>query len=423
MALRDSVLLIRDYENIRKILRDIYIFGCFTRDDFIEMGMSGRKYDNEQRRLSAYLPEKFLQKRRVDKKVLLYCTYRQEDSEKNYLAETYRNKSFTTLDVMSYFFIQQLLNENIELSAPEILESLPLYNEERIFTKDNLRTKLDELIDKGYLTARKDGRKTLYSLAEDLWKDFSNEELLDLLRYTEFVMNVSPFELPYFFLYKKLALYIECERHISVPKDEIFAFKHNHLFNALDNDILLEILRACSNGTTLQVKLSNQLEEELLPVKVIHDSTYGRQYLCAFSTHYEKRKIVRLDLIESIRCDRKMTQDELTVVDGIIAFLDECWCTAAIDEDLREVVIHFIFDEEEEPYVFRRIIKEGHDGDVKRLEKNKYEYRLRVRDPREMIPWIRSFGERAKVVSSGEYDLSRLLSEEWKKAVANYESI
>ena len=44
MALRDSVLLIRDYENIRQILRDIYIYGCFTRDDFIEMGISGRKY-------------------------------------------------------------------------------------------------------------------------------------------------------------------------------------------------------------------------------------------------------------------------------------------------------------------------------------------------------------------------------------------
>ena len=78
MALRNSVLLIRDYENIRQILRDIYIYGCFTRDDFIEMGISGRKYDNEQRRISAYLPDKFIQKRRVDKKVLfvLFVSYR-----------------------------------------------------------------------------------------------------------------------------------------------------------------------------------------------------------------------------------------------------------------------------------------------------------------------------------------------------------
>ena len=29
-------LLIRDYDNIRRILRDIYIYGCYSRDDFIK---------------------------------------------------------------------------------------------------------------------------------------------------------------------------------------------------------------------------------------------------------------------------------------------------------------------------------------------------------------------------------------------------
>ena len=112
MALNKSTLLIRDYENIRHILRDIYIFGCFSRDDFIEKkGISGRKYDNEQRRISAYLPDKFIQKRRIDKKVLLYCSYQMEDSEKNYLADTYRNKSFTALDIMAFFFVQQILSD------------------------------------------------------------------------------------------------------------------------------------------------------------------------------------------------------------------------------------------------------------------------------------------------------------------------
>ena len=158
MALRDSVLLIRDYENIRQILRDIYIYGCFTRDDFIEMGISGRKYDNEQRRISAYLPNKFIQKRRVDKKVLLYCSYHIEDSEQNYLSGTFRNKSFTALDVMAFFFVQQLLGERKEMTAPEILEALPNYNTTIVFTKDNLRVKLDELVEKGYIKFRKEGR-------------------------------------------------------------------------------------------------------------------------------------------------------------------------------------------------------------------------------------------------------------------------
>ena len=54
MALSKSNLLIRDYENIRPVLRDIYIFGCFSRDDFIRKGMSGRKYDNEHHYLTKF---------------------------------------------------------------------------------------------------------------------------------------------------------------------------------------------------------------------------------------------------------------------------------------------------------------------------------------------------------------------------------
>ena len=94
--------MIRDYENIRRILREIYIFGCFTKDDYIEMGFSSRKVDKEQQRIGAYLPDKFIKKRRVNKKVIQYCRYNISDSTRNYLAETYRNKSFTMLDILSY---------------------------------------------------------------------------------------------------------------------------------------------------------------------------------------------------------------------------------------------------------------------------------------------------------------------------------
>ena len=60
MALNKSTLLIRDYENIRSILRDVYIYGCFSKDDYVEkQGISGRKYDKEQQRISAYLPKKY----------------------------------------------------------------------------------------------------------------------------------------------------------------------------------------------------------------------------------------------------------------------------------------------------------------------------------------------------------------------------
>ena len=42
MATGRSDILIRDYNNIRKILRDVYIFGCYSKENF-EEGISPKK--------------------------------------------------------------------------------------------------------------------------------------------------------------------------------------------------------------------------------------------------------------------------------------------------------------------------------------------------------------------------------------------
>lgn len=423
MALRDSVLLIRDYENIRQILRDIYIYGCFTRDDFIEMGISGRKYDNEQRRISAYLPDKFIRKRRIDKKVLLYCSYQIEDSEKNYLSGTFRNKSFTALDIMAFFFVQQLLSDGQEMTASELLEAIPNYNDTVVFTKDNLRVKLDELVEKGYIKSHKEGRKVLYCLVDDIWKDFSDDELYDLCLYLEFLKNVSPIEIPYYFLEQKLHLYMKCERNLEVERRKVLSFKHNHFFNSLDNDVLLEVLRGCKNKHYLRIQIYGQGLVEVLPVQVIHDSTYGRQYLYCFDNSSGQQRVIRIDKIVAVSSEKKFDAQDEHMIEGMKKFIHECWCTSGINETLKEIVIEFRFDEEKESYILRRIEREGHGGTITKKQDGVYEYRILIRDPNEMIPWIRSFGERAKVLSSEGKDTIEKIANDWKKAVKNYESI
>lgn len=179
-----STLLIRDYDNIRRILRDIYIYGCFSRDDFIEMGISGRKYDNEQRRINAYLPEGFVRKRRVNKKVQYYCSYDLDEAgssflAENYLVETYRNKSFTMLDVMSYFYVLGILNENPDLTLNDILTQIPSTNEGALFTKDNLRVKLIELEERGLIRSYSSGRSVKYCLTDDIWAEFDIKKLTE----------------------------------------------------------------------------------------------------------------------------------------------------------------------------------------------------------------------------------------------------
>lgn len=425
MALNKSVLLIRDYENIRQILRDIYIFGCFSRDDFIEKkGISGRKYDKEQQRINAYLPSKFIQKRRVDKKVLQYCSYSMLDSSNNYLADTFRNKSFTALDIMAFFWVQQILNLKEELTASELLDELPMVNDDVIFTKDNLRIKLDELVQKGFISCRKTGRKVTYRLCEDIWKNFTDDELLDICTYLEFMKNVSPIEMPYSFLYQKLRLYLECERFIGVPEVEIFHFKHNHLFDVLDNDVLLQILKAIQAGHVLKVEFyDGRPSSKVYPGEIIHDSLYGRQYLYCYELEVNLNTVIRIDRISNVFDEGHFVNTNDIDVSVLSRYSNDCWCTSGANDELIEIVIEFIFDAEKEPFILRRIKEEGHNGKICKIADNKYEYRLRIKDPNEMIPWIRSFGERAKVISSGEKQTEKIICEDWKRALEKYESL
>lgn len=425
MSLNKSAYLIRDYENIRNILRDIYIFGCFSRDDYIEKrGISGRKYDKEQQRISAYLPQSFIQKRRVDKKVLLYCRYNPNEGSDNYLAETYKNKSFTALDVMSFFFVQQLINNKAGMTASEILDELPQFNDDAVFTKDNLRIKLEELVLKGFLDTRKKGRNIVYFLKEDIFDEFTNEELIDIYIYLEFMKNTSPIEMPYNFLSEKLSLYINCVRDLALPTLDYFTYKHNHLFNVLDNDILLELLKAKNSGKDIRVCFVEKKEPlVLIPYEIIHDCVYGRQYVYGFDRTHSIKTVIRIDRISSAILGHDLDKSESIAFSKAQECSKECWCTSGVGKPLSEIVIQFYFDEINEPYILKRIKVEGHNGSLKKIKPNVYEYRLTVRDPNEMIPWIRSFGERAKVISSGESHTELLISEDWKRALEKYDSI
>ena len=424
MALNKSKLLIRDYENIRDILRDIYTYGCYSREDFVDKGISGRKYDNEQRRIHAYLPEHFIQKRRENKKVIQYCKYNMMDSANNYLAETFRNKSFTALDILSHFFVMQLLNQNEKLTLSELLNQMPV-NQEVVFTKDNLRIKLEEMQHNGLIKSEKHGGRVFYSLVEDLWKDFSVEELLEIYSLLEFMKNVHPLEMPYYFLQRRLKLYLLCEREVVLKQDETMLFRHNHFLNSLDNDILLEIMSAIYAHQKVIVSTRNKeelLKFEVIPIKVVHDSIYARQYLVSYNVSEQDVSVFRLDRIESVKignlADEELCQKALEACDREQA----CWSISGMEKELTEVKVEFVFDEEREPYILKRIQQEGHGGVVERLDKGRYLYGISVRDPKEMIPWIRSFGERAKVLSSGTFEIESLIAEEFKKAVEKYEA-
>ena len=427
--MKRSTLLIRDYNDIRRILRDIYIFGCYSREDFISKGFSGRKYDNEQRRINAYLPEGFLKKRRENGRVLYYCNYdlKEDDGKylaENYLAETYRNKSFTMLDLSSYFWVLSILEEKPGSTLQEILEKIPSLNEDILFTKDNLRIKLGELEERDIISSCKDGRNVRYSLTKDIWEGFTEEELQRIYLFLDFVKNTIPLETPYVFLQEKLRLYLSA-KGIVCPQQSVFQIKHSHLFNVLDNEIMLEILRAIEGQRCVKIKRTDGTTvSEIIPVRIIHDCSYGRQYLLGIENVADAHpEMIRLDKIDDVRAGEEISRPRLERAIEETSDVEQCWCTSGLGKPLHKVEIEIMTTKTSEPYILRRLRREGHGGSITRIRDGVYRYSICVRDPLEMTPWIRSFGEHMRVIDDNGTGLAERISEDWKKAVKKYEAL
>ena len=95
------------------------------------------------------------------------------------------------------------------------------------------------------------------------------------------------------------------------------------------------------------------------------------------------------------------------------------WCIS-LKKGLVDVEIDFLFDENEESYILDRLKRERKWGDIVKIEQNHYLYKIKVSDPVELKPWIRSFAGFAKVRKSENHNLYEVLQNEWRESLKNY---
>ncbi|MGN1032900.1 MAG: helix-turn-helix transcriptional regulator [Intestinibacter sp.] len=423
----ESDLLIREYERIRHILRDFYIFGCFTKADYInKRGVGESKYDKEQKKINAYLPDGFIHKKTKNRNVIQFCKYNMFKDRENYIANTFRCKTFTDKDITSYFYILQFLNGGQPLGASELSEKLNniKYGEVNNYDRKTIRPKLGELLTAGYITSDGHPTRPKYSLKEDILKDFTNQEIEDMCIMLELVKNKEMLQAPFLFLQKKLELYLYYNREIENVDKDLFLHKHSHLFNVLDNEIVIEILRAIEQKSYIEVTLISGKQDKVftvIPVKIIHDMIYGRQYLFGFSEFFDDFAVNRIDRIKKIEIKEKVEDDKLSEILEKSSVEEKLWCTSSLSNKEDTLVkIEFKFDEEEEYYILNRIKREGQNGKVTRLEQGRYLFEIEVKDPQEMIPWIRSFGERAKIIESGDFEIEERIVSDWRELLDKY---
>ncbi len=219
MAYRE---LIKDFNGIRSVLRDQYVYGFHGRENC--RGMSQRSYDDDARRIRNWLDEYTTSYyTRTGKKVYVLIDSRKEAA--NPLYRVFRAKSFTDLDITLHFCLLDMLKDGPKTAAECTEVFCERYLEDERFSvpdEGSVRNKLKEYEQLGILTSGKQGKKLYYRLAPgtvnlDAWQD-----AIDLFSESAPLGVIGSF--------------------LPGERPSVFRFKHRYLLGALDSEVMLSLL-------------------------------------------------------------------------------------------------------------------------------------------------------------------------------------
>ena len=394
--------LIKNFEKIRAYMRDFYVYGFKSRDDYSsKSSKSARSYDDERRRLESWLGDHMSFVRTPEGKNI-FISIDSRTIRHNPLYNAWKAKSFTDGDITLHFIIFDILHDpSVKRTISELLAEIDekyLWGFEcpMMFDESTLRKKLKEYCEAGIIVAEKEGRKIHYRRA----KSTDIAELDEVLHYFS---EVSPCGVIGSFLLDK-----------GEPKPDRFAFKHHYITGAIDSDVMAALFFAMREKRSVSLvnlsrKSSEQREVNIVPLKIYISSQSGRAYLLAYWPKFDAINPFRLDYVSNvILSDEEPRFDELrAMLDGM---KDKIWGVNPprnIKSDQTQHVEFTVRVEENEEYIVRRLEREKRVGNVERVDDNHYRFSCDVYDPTEMIPWIRTFICRITDIHISPYEVEK----------------
>ncbi|MBV7274733.1 WYL domain-containing protein [Clostridium sp. PL3] len=421
---------IKHYNIIRTILRDIFLYGCFSREGLEEKrNISSRKLSYEMRRIQQYIEDEYI---RIDKDgrcKLLALTYDSIRNTENFLIKTYMTKSFTRTDLILYFYILGNLHMQDKSCCFRELEDLLIENE--LISYDNIsrktiERKLNEMYENlGILQCDTVKRVKHYSIAKDIFKALDNQELTELFTAVSLFKNILfPVSAGYY-CESSLKDYIVYERDMKLDFKDYFQYRNVHFHPVIEEEILWQILKVIHGKIciSLNYKLPQSSDVEipkqiLKPYKVRYDIQCGRFYLVSYD-EYDRCIISRLDRIESIDIHKESYEAE--GLEKLYKSDMSCsWSSVPLvrGNKRENIKIEIFINEPKENYIIEKIKGEVHGAAVERIDKGYYLLTMSVNDSSEMVPWIRSYSGYMKVIEGRH--LVKKLSEDWREMLENY---
>lgn len=420
---------IKHYNIIRAILRDTFLYGCFSREGLEgKRKLSSRKISYELRRIQQYVEAEFIRADRDGRNKLLALTYDSISNTENFLVKTYMTKSFTKSDLMLYFNLLMFLNTEDGLRCFREIED-GLINKSAI-SYDNISSKtverkLDEMCNKlGILRCETIKRTKHYTLTEDIFKELNNKEIEELITAVTLFKNLMFPVTAGYYCEQSLKDYACYERGMKLEIKDYFQYKNLHFHPVIEDQILWQILKAIHERKCIKLKYNcsksenEDFEEMLRPYKIRYDISCGRLYLVSYGK--QNRCVTsRLDRIEEVEISKETYKNDKFERLYELDF-KHSWSSVNLARGKmpQNIKLEIRIEEPKENYIIDRIRSEVGQCTINRIGEGCYHLDMFVNDGFEMVPWIRSYAGYIKVIH-GRGIINKII-EDWKEMLDNY---
>ena len=390
-------------------MREFYVYGFKSRDEYTKK--SARSYDDERRRAESWLGD-YMQFRQTPEGKNVFLSIDSRSSVHNPLYKAWKASSFTDGDITLHFMLMDILgSSDSPTGISDIMDGIDArltdFDDPRTFDESTIRKRLKEYIDEGIVRSEKQGRTTVYSLAED--PEHIDQNVLD------YFSEVSPCGVIGSYLLDK-----------EDREEDIFSFKHHYITSALDSGILYDILRAMHEKREVILTMAGRnkaksSENPVVPLKIMISTQNGRQYVMSYAVNFGRIQPYRLDNVYSVTIG-EVRSDYDTLREKLDGMMPHIWGvgTEGLSGKRMEHVEFTVHYGDDEQHILRRLVREKRCGNVEVLDDNHAKFSADIFDSSELIPWIRTFICRITEINFSHRKLTEQFNEDIKAMYEMY---
>lgn len=373
--------LIKSFPKTREYVRDFFVYGFKTRDDFKDK--SGRTYDNERRRIESWLCP-FVKQDYTSKGKNISLAIDSNLLDTNPLYRVWKTKSFTDNDIQLHFYLLDFLDTEDGCTIEQITNGI-LKDYGMCFDAQMIRRKCNAYVKEGILRKEKIGKDLLY---------YKNDNFADVIAGTPGLSSA----LKFYAQSTPLGIVGDTILDNIDETNDTFRIKHGFFVHTLEDEMLLLILSAMRKKCEVKVSMRgtrNHTESLALgaPLQIFTSTRTGRRFLCLHLTEKKRFTCIRMDSIKDVKlCKPADNYDALKK--ALINNHPYIWGVSFRNNTrnrLEKLKLTLHIDEAREPFIIERLEREGKGGRITKIAPDTFTYEKEVFDSREMLPWLRTF--------------------------------